>query len=1114
MAWTLVQKSASVATGTGGTVTGTLPAGSTSGNLIVACLGCNVGGTQFSGPSGWVQAAQVSNGTLSRAEVWYLPPGQNGGAITSATFTSGSGGLRCALGEFSTNVATPVVSLDVTGTGTASNVTTCTVSPAAVTAGDLLVCSFFEHLASASAVTWTDPSGFTLLDSLTTSGQNQAYSAYNLSSGSGTVTITATSSVTAAASGWTGAAAAFKATRGGAALSVATTAVPDGQIGVAYNQALAAAGGTPPYTWSITVGALPAGLTLLSSGGRGGGFGATLRMTQPPVVNQTAITNWQALVGRTVTCQKWYTGGFPTVPDDVIQASINLGMTCYLCYMPPYNPPTTAAYNSLQASLQAFKDAGLVNGKVVLFQEVEDHAPTPAQYKAVVQFYEPAIHAVYPGGLVHDAAGSKPALHQAYFPTTLGIGNLVDEYGIDFYANTYASGARIDAYVALVAATGKRLGVMEMGSSIGTAPVPPDTGPGSVTEYFRYVTRIAAANPPGSFMWYTQDNKNVHNIISDPADFRIPLLQALSDTVAGTSAAGQISGTPTTAGLASFTAKVTDNVAATATAALTINITAASSPVITTLTLPAATTGVAYSQALAETGGTAPFTWSISAGALPDGLALSAAGGTITGTPSAAAATSGFTVTVTDVNGQFASQALFITVVAGAPPPTPAPNQLGFPQIIIEAGLSAAAPVVPAGTFILDDPVYGKLDSGNQLADATAWTDIAALFRSGSISRPSTRVQGPLITYQGGTATGTFDNTTGALDPDNPASPYAGGLRPMIPFQVRAVYGSASYPMWSGFTSSISGADLTYDMGYDEVTITADDGFKILAGVTIPAVPLGSDGVGDGNLEDSGARVIRILNAAGWYTDHRRVTAGDSALQGTLYGDTALNLLQLTADSEIGELYIDGAGNLVFRHRQAILTETRSTQVQAIFGDLPGTVHGSLTELACIPHRRATDDTTLANDIQATSAGGTLQEAESLSSQRTYLFPRSYARSDLLLTDDPTTLAWAQWVLSVSLAGDDRFDAITIDPVADPAALFPQVLAREIGDRIQVWRRPQNSAAVITQDCFIRGIQHDIDAVAGTWSTTWALQSAARYTGFLILDDAVNGKLDTGKLAF
>jgi hypothetical protein len=76
------------------------------------------------------------------------------------------------------------------------------------------------------------------------------------------------------------------------------------------------------------------------------------------------------------------------------------------------------------------------------------------------------------------------------------------------------------------------------------------------------------------------------------------------------------------------------------------------------------------------------------------------------------------------------------------------------------------------------------------------------------------------------------------------------------------------------------------------------------------------------------------------------------------------------------------------------------------------------------------------------------------------------------------------------------------------------VLQREIGDRIQVWRRPQNSGTVITQDCFIRGIQHDIDAVNGTWATTWALQSVLRYTGFLILDDPVNGLLNTGKLAF
>jgi len=52
-----------------------------------------------------------------------------------------------------------------------------------------------------------------------------------------------------------------------APLSVATSVLPDGSVGVAYSQNLQVAGGIPPYTWSVPASSLlPAGLSLSSSG--------------------------------------------------------------------------------------------------------------------------------------------------------------------------------------------------------------------------------------------------------------------------------------------------------------------------------------------------------------------------------------------------------------------------------------------------------------------------------------------------------------------------------------------------------------------------------------------------------------------------------------------------------------------------------------------------------------------------------------------------------------------------------------------------------------------------------------------------------------------------------
>jgi len=49
--------------------------------------------------------------------------------------------------------------------------------------------------------------------------------------------------------------------------NITTTSLPDGTVSIAYSQTLTATGGTTPYTWIISSGSLPAGLSLNSSTG-------------------------------------------------------------------------------------------------------------------------------------------------------------------------------------------------------------------------------------------------------------------------------------------------------------------------------------------------------------------------------------------------------------------------------------------------------------------------------------------------------------------------------------------------------------------------------------------------------------------------------------------------------------------------------------------------------------------------------------------------------------------------------------------------------------------------------------------------------------------------------
>lgn len=314
---------------------------------------------------------------------------------------------------------------------------------------------------------------------------------------------------------------------GAGATTVSPGVLPAGTTGTAYNQTLTGSGGSGTYTFAVTVGSLPPGLSLASGGVLSG------TPTSSGAYNFT-VTGTDSL---SVAGSQAYTLSISPAAVAISPGSLAPG------------------------SRSQFYSAALTGS-----------GGTGPYSFAVTGGVLPAGLAVSAGGTL---AGTPGAIGSYTFTVTATDANSssgsrtytlnINVAVLDITPGTLGDAAAGLSYSAVFSASG------------GTAP-------------YSFAVNAGSTLPPGM-------------------------------TLASN---GSFTGAPSVAGQFTFTVKVTDGAAQTATRTYGFKVTL--NAVLVQASLALGTYGKAYDQSFAASGGTEPYTYTLTSGALPTGLTLSTAG--------------------------------------------------------------------------------------------------------------------------------------------------------------------------------------------------------------------------------------------------------------------------------------------------------------------------------------------------------------------------------------------------------------------------------------------------------------------------------------------------------
>jgi len=657
------------------------------------------GGTS---PYAW----QVTTGALPGG----LTLGPSSGAITGTPTSNGTFNFTVQVTDSTNVMATKPFTLIV---ASGLNITNAPTLPSGVVGG-----SYSQSLnatGGTSPYTWSVSAG-SLPGGLTLSPSSGAITGTPTTGGtfSFTITVTDSASVTATKSFSLSIAALL-------AISTQPT-LPSGGVGTSYTQPLTAVGGTAPYTWLVSAGSLPAGLSLSPSSGTisgtptsVGNYSFTLQVTDNNSVSVSKAFTLAIVSALTITTQ-------PTLPGGAVSVGYSQSIVVV-----GGNAPYTWSISSgaLPAGLTLSPSSGAITG-----------TPTSAGgFTFTVQVVDASSVSVNKAFSMAVVAGLTITTAPVLPSDSVGVGyavTLAAAGGSTPYTWTVSAGG-LPGGLTLDAKSGSIFGTPTASGSFTFTVKVTDNASNTATKQFSIAIAsgltitTAPVLPNGAIgASYSQ----TLDAVGGAAQYSWSVSQgALPGGVTLSPTTGMISGTPAASGTFNFTVQVTDTASATATKLFALTV-SASLTITTPSTLPSGSVGVPYSFTFNVAGGTGPYQWTAAGGALPSGLTLDASAGVLSGTPLSAGAFT-FSITVSDTAQHQASQQFNVTIASGLVISSAAQLPAGsvgnaYSQTLSVAGgtppyhWTVASGALPAGLALSSGGVLGGIPTANGTFQFTA----------------------------------------------------------------------------------------------------------------------------------------------------------------------------------------------------------------------------------------------------------------------------------------------------------------------------------------------------------------------------------------------------------